>query len=74
MITPAIKIQDWLFNHCQDYLVDMEMVVSVAIMSLRLAHSDINEGSTDCNMIHLESGVRDARTIALKLRQNIWTS
>jgi hypothetical protein len=41
MITPAVTTKDWSFKDCQDYLVELKMVTSGAIMSLRLANNDL---------------------------------
>ncbi len=40
-ITSAITTEDWSLQHCQDYLVELEMVTSGALMALRLTANDI---------------------------------
>jgi hypothetical protein len=40
LITPAVTIKEWSFKDCHDYLVVLEMAMSGAIMSLRLANND----------------------------------
>ncbi len=42
LITPAVTINDWSFQDCQDYLVELEMAKSGAIMALRWTGNDIN--------------------------------
>ncbi len=40
-IMPAITTEDWSLQHCHDYLVELEMVTSGALMALRLTANDI---------------------------------
>ncbi len=35
-MTSAITTEDWSLQHCHDYLVELEMVTSGALMALRL--------------------------------------
>ncbi len=42
LITPAVTINDWSFQDCQEYLVELEMATSRAIMALRLTGNGIN--------------------------------
>jgi hypothetical protein len=47
LITPAVTTRDWSFKDCQDYLVELEVSTSGAIMALRLANSDFNSRQND---------------------------
>ncbi len=41
-MTCDITTEDWSLQHCQDYLVELEMVTSGALMALRLTANDIS--------------------------------
>ena len=40
-ITSAATMEDWSLQHCHDYLVELEMVTSGALMALRLTANDM---------------------------------
>jgi hypothetical protein len=40
-MTSAITTEDWSLQHCYDYLVELEMATSGALMALRLTANDI---------------------------------
>jgi hypothetical protein len=40
-VSPAVTTEDWTLQNCQDYLVELEMVTSGAMMALRLTANDI---------------------------------
>jgi hypothetical protein len=46
-VTPAVTTKDWSLQNCQDYLVELEMVSSGAMMASRLTSNDINSGQVD---------------------------
>ncbi len=65
----AITTEDWSLQHCQDYLVELEMVTSGAIMALRLTVNDINSEQVSPQAEHIGSRARKAKNMALELRQ-----
>jgi hypothetical protein len=68
-VTPAVTTREWSLQNCQDYLVELEMVTSGAIMALRLTVNDINSGQVDQQVECISSRAREARNMALALRQ-----
>ncbi len=68
-VTPAVTTKDWSLQSCQDYLVEPEMVTSGAMMALRLTANDINSGQVDQQVECISSRAREARNMALALRQ-----
>ncbi len=68
-MTSAITTEDWSLQHCQDYLVELEMVTSGAMMALRLTANDINSEQVSPQAEHLGSRARKAKNMALELRQ-----
>jgi hypothetical protein len=68
-MTSAITTEDWSLQHCQDYLVELEMVTSGALMALRLTANDISSEQVSPQAEHLGSRARKARNMALELRQ-----
>jgi hypothetical protein len=69
LITPAVTMCDWSFKDCQDYLVELEMATSGALISLRLAHNNFNSNQVDHRITSLSARTKEARTMALRLRQ-----
>ncbi len=69
MITPAVTTKDWSFKDCQDYLVELEMATSGAVMSLRLANNDFNSSQADHQITCLSNQAREVRILTLRLRQ-----
>ncbi len=41
-VTTVVTTKDWTLQSCQDYLVELEMVTSRAMMALRLTANDID--------------------------------
>jgi hypothetical protein len=70
-VTPAATTRDWSLQNCQDYLVELEMVTSRAIMALRLTVNNINSGQVDQQVECISSQAREARNMALALRQKL---
>ncbi len=70
-MTSAITIEDWLWllQHCHDYLVELEMVTSGALMALRLTANDISSEQVSPQAECIGSRARKARNMALELRQ-----
>jgi hypothetical protein len=68
-MTSAITTEDWSLQHCQDYLVELEMVTSGAIMALRLTVNDIDSEQVSPQAEHIGSRARKAKNMALELRQ-----
>ncbi len=64
LIMPAVTINNWSFQDCQDYLGVLEMATSGAIMALRLTGKDIKS-----SQINLNSRAREARNMTFALRQ-----
>jgi hypothetical protein len=69
LITPAVTIKDWSFKDCQDYLVELEMVTSGALMTLRLANNDFNGSQNDHQITCLTSKAREVKAMTLQLKQ-----
>ncbi len=70
-ITSAITTEDWLLQQCHDYLVELEMVTSGALMALRLTANDIGSDQVSIQAECIGSQARKARNMALELR-SIW--
>jgi hypothetical protein len=68
-MTSAITTQDWSLQHCHDYLVELEMVTSGALMALRLTANDISSEQVSPQAECLGSKARKARNMVLELRQ-----
>ena len=68
-ITYHITIRDWTLKDCQEYLVELEAKVNGAVMAMRLKYNNPNEGSLDMDVLLLIHNAREARDIALLLRQ-----
>ncbi len=68
-ITSAITTEDWSLQHCHDYLVELEMVASGALMALRLKANDIGSDQVSQQAECIGSRARKARNMALDLRQ-----
>jgi hypothetical protein len=64
-----VTTEDWSFKDCKDYLVELEMATSGAIMSLRLANNDFNSSQADHQITCLSARAREARILAFELRQ-----
>ncbi len=69
LITPAVTINDWSLQDCQDYLVELEMATSGAIMALRWTGNDINSSQINHQVKCLSSRAREARNMTFTLRQ-----
>jgi hypothetical protein len=69
LITPSVMTKDWSFKDCQDYLVELKMATSGAIMSLRLANNDFNSSQNDHQITCLNTWTKEARVLAFQLRQ-----
>jgi hypothetical protein len=71
-ITRDITTEDWSLQHCHDYLVELEMVTSgalMALMALRLTANDIGSDQVSQKAECIGSRAREARNMALDLRQ-----
>jgi len=68
-MTSAITTEDWSLQHCQDYLVELEMVTSGALMALRLTANDISSEQVSPQAEHLGSRAWKARNMAMELRR-----
>jgi hypothetical protein len=68
-ITRAITTEDWSLQHCHDHLVELEMVTSGALMALRLTAIDIGSDQVSQQAECIGSRAREARNMALDLRQ-----
>jgi hypothetical protein len=68
-IMRAITTEDWSLQHCHDYLVELEMVTSGALMALRLTANDIISDQVSQQAECIGSRAREARNMALDLRQ-----
>jgi hypothetical protein len=68
-IMSAITTEDWSLQHCHDYLVELEMVTSGALMALRLTVNDIGSDQVSMQAECIGSRARKARNMALELRQ-----
>jgi hypothetical protein len=68
-MTSAITAEDWSLQHCHDYLVELEMVTSGALMALRLTANDIGSDLVSMQAECIGSRAREARNMALELRQ-----
>jgi hypothetical protein len=68
-MTSAITTEDWSLQHCHDYLVELEMVTSGALMALRLTANDISSEQVSPQAECLGSKARKARNMALELRK-----
>jgi hypothetical protein len=68
-MTSAITTEDWSLQHCHDYLVELEMVTSGALMALRLTANDISSEQVSSQAECIGSKARKARNMALELRQ-----
>ncbi len=68
-MTSAITTEDWSLQHCHDYLVELEMVTSGALMALRLTANDISSEQVSPQAECIGSRARKARNMALELRQ-----
>ena len=54
-ITCDTTTEDWSLQHCQDYLVELEMVTSGVLMALRLTANDISSEQVSQQAEHLGS-------------------
>ncbi len=68
-MTSAITTEDWSLQHCHDYLVELEMVTSGALMALWLTANDISSEQVSLQAECIGSKARKARNMALELRQ-----
>ncbi len=68
-VTPAVTTEDWTLQYCQDYLVELEMVTSGAMMALRLTANNIGSNQVSQQVECISSRAREARNMALELRQ-----
>jgi hypothetical protein len=68
-VTPEITKRNWTLQSCQDYLVELEMVTSGAMMALRLTANDIDSDQVSQQVECISSRAREARNMALALRQ-----
>ena len=68
-MTSAVTTEDWSLQHCHDYLVELEMVTSGALMALRLTANDIGSDQVSMQAECIGSRARKARNMALELRQ-----
>jgi hypothetical protein len=68
-MTSAITTEDWSLQHCHDYLVELEMATSGALMALRLTANDISSDQVSPQAECIGSRARKARNMALELRQ-----
>ncbi len=68
-ITPAVTTKDWTLQYCHDYLVELEMATSGAMMALRLTANDIGSDQVSQQVECIGSRAREARNMALELRQ-----
>ena len=68
-MTCDITTEDWSLQRCQDYLVELEMVTCGAMMALRLTANDISSERVSQQAEHLGSKAREAKNMALELRQ-----
>ncbi len=64
-MTSAITTEDWSLQHCHDYLVELEMVTSGALIALRLTANDISSEQVSPQAECLGSKARKARNMAL---------
>jgi len=68
-ITPAITTGDWSLQDCHEYLVALEMVTNGALMAFRLTANDIGSDQVSQQAECIGSRAREARNMALDLRQ-----
>jgi hypothetical protein len=68
-MTSAITTDNWSLQHCHDYLVELEMLTSGALMALRLTANDISSEQVSPQAECIGSRARKARNMALELRQ-----
>jgi hypothetical protein len=68
-ITPAVTTKDWTLQYCHEYLVELEMATSGAMMALRLTANDIGSDQVSQQVECIGSRAREARNMALELRQ-----
>jgi hypothetical protein len=68
-MTSAVTTEDWSLQHCHDYLVELEMVTSGALMALRLTANDIGSDQVSMQAECIGSRAWKARNMALELRQ-----
>jgi hypothetical protein len=68
-IMRSITREDWSLQHCHDYLVELDMVTSGALMALRLTANDIGSDQVSQQAECIGSRAREARNMALDLRQ-----
>ncbi len=68
-MTCDITTEDWSLQRCQDYLVELEMATCGAMMALRLTDNDISSERVSQQVEHLSSKAREAKNMALELRQ-----
>ncbi len=68
-VMPAVTTKDWTLQNCQDYLVELEMVTSGAMMALRLTANDIGSDQVSQQVECIGSRAKEARNMALALRQ-----
>ncbi len=61
--------EDWSLQYCHDYLVELEMATSGALMALRLTANDIGSNQVSQQAESIGSRAREARNMALELRQ-----
>jgi hypothetical protein len=71
-MTCDITTEDWSLQRCQDYLVELEMATCGAMMALRLTDNDISSERVSQQVEHLSSKAREAKNMALELRQSTW--
>jgi hypothetical protein len=69
-VTPTVTTKDCSLQNCQDYLVELEMVASGAIMALRMNANGINSSQVDQQVECISSQAREARNMAITLRQD----
>jgi hypothetical protein len=68
-ITPAVTTKDWTLQYCHDYLVELEMAMSGSMMALRLTANEIGSDQVSQQVECIGSRAREARNMALELRQ-----
>jgi hypothetical protein len=68
-ITPVITTEDWPLQYCHDYLMELEMATSGALMALRLTANDIGRDQVSQQAECIGSRAREAKNMALELRQ-----
>jgi hypothetical protein len=59
LVTPVVTTRNWSLQNCQEYLVELEMVMSGAMMALRLTVNDIDSGQVDQQVECISSRARE---------------